>query len=78
MENPVCVEDTSFYINTLLLLTEHDVPLSKKYVSEAYRLSTEFANKRLLIQSGVLWGVFTKIIIDRIVLCIIIERHAVE
>lgn len=29
LENPVCVEDTSFYINTLLLLTEHDVPLSK-------------------------------------------------
>ena len=27
---------------------------------------------------SVLWGVFTKIIIDRIVLCIIIERHAVE
>ncbi len=58
LENPVCVEDTSFYINTLLLLTEHDVPLSKKYVSEAYRLSTEFANKRLLIQSECFMGRF--------------------
>lgn len=58
LNNPVCVRDTSFYINTLLSLAEHDVFLNKELISEACRLSIAFANKGLLIQSECFMGNF--------------------
>lgn len=58
LKNPICVKDTSFYINTLLSLAEHDISQSKKLITQAYRLSIAFANRGLLIQSESFMGDF--------------------
>ena len=58
LSNPVCVKDTSFFINTLLLLSEHDDFHNQEFIFKAYNLSKHFANKGLSIYSTTYVGLY--------------------
>lgn len=58
LHNPVCVKDTGFFVNTLLLLSEHDKFLNREFLFKAYKLMKQYANKGLSICSTTYLGLY--------------------